>query len=157
MGNKWGWIYIHIARILSCFSHIWLFVTLWTVAYQASLSMGFSMQENCSRLPCPPGDLPDSGNNPRLLCLLHWQPGSLPLAPLGKPSFACLLQSCLTLCDPMDYSQPGSSVHVILQERILEWVAMPSSRGSSWDRDWIHISSLLHWLVRWGGCVIFCY
>ena len=36
-------------------------------------------------------------------------------------------QSCLTLCDPMDYSLPGSCVHVILQARILEWVAMPFS------------------------------
>ena len=43
---------------------------------------------------------------------------------------AKLLQSCLTLCDPMDYnSVPGSSVHRILQARILEWVATPSSRG----------------------------
>ena len=42
------------------------------------------------------------------------------------------LQSCLTLCDPMDCSSPGSSVHGILQVRILEWVAMTSSRGSSW-------------------------
>ena len=41
------------------------------------------------------------------------------------------LQSCPTLCDPMDCSPPGSSVHGILQARILEWVAMPSSRGSS--------------------------
>ena len=39
------------------------------------------------------------------------------------------LQSCPTLCDPMDYSPPGSSVHVILQSRILEWVVVPSSRG----------------------------
>ena len=37
-------------------------------------------------------------------------------------------QSCLTLCDPMDCSPPGSSVYGILQARILEWVAMPSSR-----------------------------
>ena len=44
---------------------------------------------------------------------------------------AKLLQSCPTLCDPMDYSPPGSSVHGILQARILEWVAMSSSRGSS--------------------------
>ena len=43
----------------------------------------------------------------------------------------CLLslQPCLTLCDPMDFNLPGSSVHGILQARILEWVAMPSSRG----------------------------
>ena len=39
--------------------------------------------------------------------------------------------SCLILCDPMDCSPPGSSVHGILQARILEWVAMPFSRGSS--------------------------
>ena len=41
------------------------------------------------------------------------------------------LQSCLTLCDPTDYSLPGSSVHGILQARRLEWIPMPSSRGSS--------------------------
>ena len=40
-------------------------------------------------------------------------------------------QSCLTLCNPVDCSLTGSSVHGILQARILEWVAMPSSRGSS--------------------------
>ena len=40
-------------------------------------------------------------------------------------------QSCATLCNPMDCSPPGSSVHGILQARILEWVAMPSSRTSS--------------------------
>ena len=39
-------------------------------------------------------------------------------------------QLCLTLCDPMDYSLLASSVHEILQERILEWVAIPFSRGS---------------------------
>ena len=43
--------------------------------------------------------------------------------------------SCLTLCDPMDCSPPGSSVHGILQARRLEWVAMPFSRGSSQPRD----------------------
>ena len=42
---------------------------------------------------------------------------------------------CLTPCDPMDYSLPGSSVHGILQARILEWVAIPFSRGSSQPRD----------------------
>ena len=50
------------------------------------------------------------------------------------------LQSCLTLCDPMDYSPPGPSVHGILQARILEWVAVPSSRGSSWPRDQTQVS-----------------
>ena len=50
------------------------------------------------------------------------------------------LQSCLTLYDAMDCSPLGSSVHMILQARILEWIAMPSSRGSSQPRDWTHIS-----------------
>ena len=50
------------------------------------------------------------------------------------------LQSRLTLCDCMDDSPPGSSFHGILQARILEWVAMPSSRGSSRPRDRTHIS-----------------
>ena len=50
-------------------------------------------------------------------------------------SYKVSLQSCPTLWDPMDYSPPGSFVHGILQARILEWVAMPSSRGSSQPRD----------------------
>ena len=45
-----------------------------------------------------------------------------------------------TLCDPMDYSQPGFSVHGILQARVLRWVAVPFSRGSSQPRDQTHIS-----------------
>ena len=49
-------------------------------------------------------------------------------------SHAKLLQSCLTLCDPMDCNPAGSSVHGILQARMLEWVAMPSSRASSRGR-----------------------
>ena len=44
-------------------------------------------------------------------------------------------QSCLTLCDPMNYSPSGTSVHGILQARILEWVAIPFSKGSSQSRD----------------------
>ena len=53
---------------------------------------------------------------------------------------AKLLQSRLTLCDPVDCSPPGSSVHGVLQARILEWAAMPSSRGTSQPRDWTHVS-----------------
>ena len=50
------------------------------------------------------------------------------------------LQSCPTVCDPVDYSLPGSSVHGILQARVLEWIAMPSSRGFSQPRDQTCIS-----------------
>ena len=53
---------------------------------------------------------------------------------------AKLLQSCPTLCDPIDGSPPGSSIHGILQARILEWVAISFSKGSSQPMDRTHIS-----------------
>ena len=72
-----------------------------------------------------------------------------PSRPLSSPSppvfnfsqhWCSLTQSCSTLCNPVDCSNLGSSVHGILQARILELVAMPFSRGSSQPRDWTHIS-----------------
>ena len=51
-------------------------------------------------------------------------------------------QSCPTLCDPVDCSLPGSSVHGILQARILEWVAISFSRGSSQPRDQSQVSRI---------------
>ena len=62
----------------------------------------------------------------------------LPWKPLGiSISCVCVLviQLYLTLCHPMECSPQGSSVHGILQARILEWVAIPFSRGSAWPRD----------------------
>ena len=59
-------------------------------------------------------------------------------------AYACMHakspQSCLTLCNSMNCSPPGSFVHGTLQARILEWVSMPSSRGSSQPRDRIYVS-----------------
>ena len=51
-----------------------------------------------------------------------------------------ILQLCPTLWDPTDCSTPGSSVHGILQARLLVWVAILFSRGSSWPRDWTEVS-----------------
>ena len=51
-------------------------------------------------------------------------------------------QLCPTLCNPMEFSPPGSSVHGILQVRILEWVAIPFSRGPSWPRDQTQVSCI---------------
>ena len=82
-------------------------------------------------------------------------------------------QSRLTLCNSLGCSPPGSSVHGILQARRLEWVAMPSSRGSSQLRDWTWVSRIagrfftswatreyvhwvgigLHYVFIWGVCV----
>ena len=71
--------------MLSRFSCVQLFATLWTVAHQAPLSMGFSRQEHWRGLPLPsPGALPHSVTEPTSLSLLHWQVGSLLLAPPGE-------------------------------------------------------------------------
>ena len=59
-----------------------------------------------------------------------------------KESESEVAQSCWTLCDPMDCSLPGSSLHGILQARILEWVAISFSRESSWPRDGTQVSSI---------------
>ena len=52
------------------------------------------------------------------------------------------LQPCLTLCNPVDYSRPGSSVHGVLQAKILEWVAIPFSKGSSAPKDRTQVSCM---------------
>ena len=94
------------------------FVTPWTIARQAPLSMGFPRGEYWSGLPFPsPGNLSD----PRI------KPKSPSLAAAAVKS----LQSCLTLCDPIDGSPPGSPVPGILQARTLEWVAISFSNHGS--------------------------
>ena len=125
---------------VSVFSHVQLFETPWTVTCQAPLSMEISRQEYWSGLTFPtPGDLVDHGLNPQLL---HCQVDSLPLVPPGKPPQKKVLvtQSCPTLCDSMDGSPPGSSVHEISQVRILEWVVISFSRGPSQTRDQTQVS-----------------
>ena len=134
--------------VLSCFS-----VTPWNVACRAPLSMWFSRQEYWSGLPRPsPADLPNPGFEPRSLA---FQVDSLLSEPPGKPlicskwlshaqsrvNFLTLFssaaaakspQSCLTLCDPIDGSPPGSSVPGILQAKTLEWVAISFSNAGKW-------------------------
>ena len=65
------------------------------------------------------------------------------------------LQLCTAVCDPMDCSPSDSSVHGILQARILEWVAMPSSRGSSQPRDRTRISYVSYALAT--VCLFVCF
>ena len=77
-----------------------------------------------------------------MLCLL-WGPALTTVHDHWKDQVLCLVaQSCPTLCDRMDCSPPGSSVHGILQARILEWVAMPSPRGSSQPKDRTQVSCI---------------
>ena len=79
----------YMCCVLNHYSGVWLCAVLWTVAFQAPLSMGFSRQEYGHGLPWPPPrNLPDVGIKPEslmsLLWLLHCQAGSLPLVPPGK-------------------------------------------------------------------------
>ena len=77
------------------------------------------------------------------------------LHPKSTFSLCLVAQSYPTLCDPVDCSPPGSSVHEILQERIPEWVAISSSWGSSQPRDWTWVYSFscisgrcfTHWAI----------
>ena len=72
-----------LEKLMKLLGHVWLFVTPWTVAYQAPWTMGFTRQEYWSGLPWPsPGDLPDPGIEPGSSAL---QPDTLPSEPPGKP------------------------------------------------------------------------
>ena len=74
------------------------------------------------------------------------------LCSIKRPMKVKVTQPCLTLCNPKDYSPRGSSVHGILQARILEWVAIPFSRGSSQTRDWTpHCRRILYHLSHHGS------
>ena len=76
----------------------------------------------------------------------------MPFSLLYSPAaLTCLVaQSCLTLCNTMDISLPGSSVHGIFSARIREWVAISSSRGSSQPRD----RTCIYWVTRIAGGVL---
>ena len=67
-------------------------------------------------------------------------------ANMGNMLACSVAKSCLTLCDP-GCSLPGPSVHGILQARMLKWVAISSSRGSSWPRDWTRVSCTGRWIL----------
>ena len=112
------------ALMLSLFSHVWLFATLWTVAYQAPLPIGFSRQEYWSGLPCPPPeDLPDPGIKPESLKPSALAGGFFTIlatceAPyyISSVQFSSVAQSCLTLWDPINCITPGLPAHHQLPE-----------------------------------------
>ena len=87
-----------------------------------------------------------------LICPPWWTPGVMIRKCLTSNVCACSVsQSCLTLCDPMNCSPPGSSVHGISQARILEWVAISFSGGSSRSGDRTCIS----WVSCIGGQILY--
>ena len=126
---------------LACWQSAQLFATSWTVARQAPLSMEFPRQEYWSGLPCPPtGDLPNPGIElPSLMSLAlagrFFTSSIICKAQESVWKWKWVTQSCLTLCNPTD-----CIVHGVLQARILEWVVLPFSRGSSQPRDLTQVS-----------------
>ena len=117
-------------------SHVQCFATPWTVACQFPLSMEFSRQEFWSGLPSLlQGIFLMQGSSPHLP---HWRWMLYDQCHLGslKDSLATAaaksLQSCPTLCNPIDGSPPGSPVPGILQARTLGWVAISFSNAGKW-------------------------
>ena len=120
--------YCYITTMLIC-----LFATPWTVVFQAPLSMGFFRQQYWSGLPFPSlGDLPNPGITPTSLTspAMASQFFTTSVTWEAHITTMCVLvaQSCLTVCNPIDGSPRGPSVHGILQARTLEQVAISFSK-----------------------------
>ena len=128
-------------------SHVWLFATPWTVGHRPPLSIGLSWQ---SELPFPlPEDPPDLGIKRPISWLVGrfftTEPLGKPIYPVAAATAAKSLQSCPTLCDPIDGSPTGSPVPGILQARTLEWVAISFSNAWKWK---VKVKSLSRvWLL----------
>ena len=119
--------------------------TPWTAARQAPLSMGFPRQEYWSGLTFPsPGDFPNPGVKRTSLA---WQVDSLSLSHRGSPIYH-VKWSCSVVSDSLRPSQAPLSMG-FFQARVLEWVAISFSRGSSRPRDWTRVS-------RTAGRGIYC-
>ena len=103
VGQDWAinsyFCLLSCACVLSRFSRVLLFATLWTVTRQASVSMEFSRQEFWSGFPCPPlGDLPDPGIEPTSPVALALQVDSLPLSHQGSPLLRCSYLYMTVMC-----------------------------------------------------------
>ena len=127
-------LYPHRISSVQLLSRVRLFATPRTAACQASLSITNSW----SLLKLMSIELVMPSNHLILCCPLLLLPSIL-----WKWSEIEVAQSCPTLCDPMDCSLPGSSVHGIFQAIVLEWIAISFSRGSSWPRDGTWVSHIL--------------
>ena len=127
--------------IVKLLSRVQLFATPWTVAHQALLSIRFPRQEYQSGLPF---SCSRRSSRPRVWTpgLWHCRQTLYHLRHQGSPLKVKITQLCLTLFDSMDWGLPGSSVHGLLQARILEWVAIPFLRGSSQPRDQTQVSHI---------------
>ena len=122
--NAWKWK----VKVKSL-SRVWLPATPWTAAHQAPLSMGPSRREHWSGVPV----MAHFSIIYNILLFIFTRI-------YKRACVSAKLLQYVWLCDPMDHSPPGSSVHGILQARILKWVAMHSSREFSRPWDWTQVS-----------------
>ena len=124
-------VFLHLPLVYACYKFCLIFSCYLS---HVSLTLRAARIAKESRRKCLPCLVLLAGKKKKNLYIYippkSWSGGGL------------VAKSCLTLCDPMDCSLPGSSVHGILQTWILEWVAMPSSRGSSWPMDWTQVSGI---------------
>ena len=104
--------------------------------------MKFSRQKYWSRLPCPSGDLPHPGLECTSLVSPALASGLFSTSSTWKSFSWIYICSVMSNCDPTDCGPPGSSVHWILQARILEWFAIPFFRGPSRPRDRTPVSCI---------------
>ena len=137
------------------------FATSWTVAHQAPLSMGFPRQEYWSVLPLLLQGIFPNRNQTCVSCIGRWILDHWATREAQDDMCVLVIQLCPTLCDPMDGSPLGSSVHEILQARILEWVAILFSRRSAWTRGLypglLHCRQILYHLSHQGSpCPVIC-
>ena len=107
------------------------------------LPIWWEWSESCSVMSdsLPPHGLCSPWNSAGHYTKVGIQRSSLLLPGFSLYICLCVL-SCVWLCDLLDCTPPGSSLHGILQARILEWVAIPFSRGSSWPRDPTQVSHI---------------
>ena len=135
-GHLTIWNHKNSACVLSSFSRVQL-CNYTDCSRQAPLSMGFSRQEYWSGLPCPPpGVLPDTGIRPMSLVSPALAGGFFTTSAIFKYSTIKYFERERSHSRNFYYSPSGSSVHGILQARILQLVAIYFSRESSWHRDW---------------------
>ena len=119
--------------------------TPWAVAHQAPLSMGFSRQEYWSGLPCPPPggySLSRDQTHMSYVSCIAGRFFTTSAMQEAQNNIGGLVAVVSDSCDPVDGGLPASSVHGILQARILEWVASSFSRGSSQPRDRTGVSCI---------------
>ena len=125
--------------------------TLWTAACQAPLTMEFSRQQYWKGLPCPPsGDLPNPGPEP--MSFMHWQVGSLPLAPPGKPRRKCIQEAKMVIVKiQINYVSPSNKFTC----SFLSWASFVAQLMKNLPTMWGTWNGQIPWSRKWQPTPVF--